>query len=196
MAVRKRYGVAGLSVLLLGLVVAWLLRPLPAAGPWRAQLLDADTREPLEGVIVLALWEKRTFAWPHPDRNYHDLDEVVSDRDGRFVIPARVVASRHPFEVTIGPRLTIFKPGYGRWHFEGMPALWATDRDAAIKQSEVNRERFAHGGVVMMMPRAKTRQERKEVLDRVRPEPEVPPEKYPRLLAAYNQERVSLGLPR
>jgi hypothetical protein len=194
--IRKRYWVTAVVVLVVAAAVAWWLRPLPLAGPWQAQILDADTGQPLEGVIVLALWEKRTFAWPHPDRGYHDLDEVVSDKDGRIVIPARVVASRHPFEITLGPLLTIFKPGYGKWHFEGMPEAWKKDPEAARQRSDEIWYRFGHGGAVMVMPRAKTREERKEIVRVIFPDAEVPSVKYPRFLDAYNQERVSLGFSR
>jgi len=187
---RTRYWAAGLLVVALVAGAAWYERPLPVSGPWGAQIVDAETEQPLEGVIVLALWEKRTFAWPHPDRHYHDLDEAVTDAAGRFVIPARVTASRHPLELTIGPLLTIFKPGYGQWHYQGRPA---TSGEEATAESERNGQRFARGGAVMVLPRTKTREERIEILDRLRPDPEVPTEKYPRLLTAYNQERVRLG---
>lgn len=196
MAIRKRSWVTAVVALMITGAVAWWFRPLPTAGPWQAQILDAENGRPLEGVIVLALWEKRTFAWPHPDRGYHDLDEVVSDKDGRVVIPARVVASRHPFQITLGPLLTLFKPGYGTWHFEGMPEAWREDPTTARHKSDASWYRFSHGGVVMVMPRAKTSQERKEIIRVVFPSPDVPSEKYPRFLAAYNQERVSLGFSR
>ncbi|HEY2991439.1 MAG TPA: hypothetical protein VGM22_01405, partial [Methylomirabilota bacterium] len=81
-SLRKRYWIIGLVVLALAATTAWLMRPVPLSGPWRAHIVDAETGQPLEGVIVLALWDKRSFGWPHPDRNYHDIDEVVSDKDG------------------------------------------------------------------------------------------------------------------
>ena len=189
---RKRYWVTGVVVLLVAAAVGWWFRPLPLSGPWRAQIVDAETGQPIEGVIVLAVWDKRTFAWPHPDRNYHDSEEVVSDKDGRIVINARVVTSRHPFEVYIGPLLTIFKPGYGRWQFRGAPTASNEDLAAARQRADADRYRFAHEGVVILMSRVKSRKERKEVLDHLMPV-EVPQSKIPRILAAYSEERVRLG---
>ena len=183
-SLRKRYWIAGLVVLALAGATAWLMRPAPLSGPWRAQIVDAETGQPLEGVIVLALWDKRSFGWPHPDRNYHDIDEVVSDKDGRVVIPARDTSSRHPFEKIIGPLVTVFKPGYGDWHFQSTPG-------GSIKASW---ERFARDGVVIVVPRAKTRDERLHMLSIVRPGMDVPLEKIPRSLAAYHQENINLGL--
>ncbi len=190
---RKRHWVTALLVLILAVTLGWWFRPLPLSGPWRAQIVDAETGQPLEGVIVLAIWDKRTFAWPHPARRYHDSEEVVSDKDGRVEIAARVVTSRHPLELYIGPLLTIFKPGYGRWQFRGTPT--ASDEDLAIvrQRAEANRERFAHEGVVIVISRVRSREERKEIVDRLMPI-EVPQSKIPRILAAYSDERVRLGL--
>jgi len=193
--IRKRYWLTALLLLSLAVAAGWWFRPLPLSGPWRAQIVDAETGQPIEGVIVLAVWDKRTFAWPHPDRHYHDSEEVVSDKDGRVVISARLVTSRHPFEVYIGPRLTIFKAGYRGWRFQGTPPSPGEDLEAARRRSEENRERFSHGGVVIVMEPAKNRDERKAALDRIIPV-EIPPNQYQRLLAAYDKERVNLGYSR
>ena len=34
-----------------------------AAGPWNARVVDAETGQPLEGVVVLAYWIKYTSSW-------------------------------------------------------------------------------------------------------------------------------------
>jgi len=196
-ALRKRYWLTALLALSIAFAVGWWFRPLPLSGPWRAQIVDAETGQPIEGVIVLAVWDKRTFGWPHPDRNYHDSEEVVSDKDGRIVINARVVTSRHPFEVYIGPLLTVFKPGYGKWHYEGTPQA-ASEEDPANtrRRADLSFERLSQGGTVIAMPRLKTVEDRKEILRHVMPALDIPREKFPQLLAAYNQERISLGYPR
>jgi hypothetical protein len=193
--IRRRYWLTGLIVLALAGVAIGLMRPAPLAGPWRAQIVDAETGQPVEGAVVLALWDKRTFGWPHPDRNYHDIDEVVSDSDGRAVIPARDISPRHPFEKIIGPIVTIFKPGYGQWDFEGAPPHpFNEDAITAKQRSTAAWARFAHGGVVIRLPRAKTREERLHMLDRLLPGMDVPTAKIPRIMAAYSEERVRLGL--
>jgi hypothetical protein len=195
--IRKRYWLTALLLLSLAVAAGWWFRPLPLSGPWRAQIVDAETGQPIEGVIVLAVWDKRTFAWPHPDRHYHDSEEVVSDKDGRVVISARTVTSRHPFEVYIGPLLTIFKAGYGKWHYDGVPpGSFSEDPMSARRRADSSSERFSHGGVVMRLPRVKTLEERKEIIHRVIPDPDVPAHKYPHLLAAYNKERIRLGYDR
>ncbi len=39
----------------------WLALPTlaQAAGPWRAQVVDAETGQPLEGVAVIGVWQRR-----------------------------------------------------------------------------------------------------------------------------------------
>jgi hypothetical protein len=181
------YWIAALIVLALAAAGAWLLGPTPPSGPWRAQIVDAETGQPLHGVIVLAIWDKISIGWPHPDRQFYDLDEVVSDAEGRFVIPARVTGGRHPFERLARPMVRMFKPGYGDWRFQRRP-------DPADTAGNANWDAFAQEGVVIVMPRAKTRDERLQALSGLLPGPDVPMEKFPRMLAAYDRERVNLGL--
>src|SRR5438093_11687413 len=70
--------------------------PLEAAGPWRGQVVDAETGKPLEGVVVLAIWEKLSPGVIHPARHFHDVDELVTDPSGRFVVPARSRLTPNP----------------------------------------------------------------------------------------------------
>ena len=35
-----------------------------AAGPWRGPIVDVETQEPLEGVVVLASWEREASGHP------------------------------------------------------------------------------------------------------------------------------------
>ena len=187
----RPYWIAALIVLALATAGAWLLWPTPPSGPWRAQIVDAETAQPVEGVIVLAIWDKLSIGWPHPDRSFYDLDEVVSNADGRIVIPARVKAGRRPLETLRGPMIRMFKPGYGDWQFQDS-AKW-TDAERTTRGKAIW-DQFAHDGVVIVLRRARTRDERLRALDGLLPAPEAPMEKFPRLLAAYDREIGRLGL--
>jgi hypothetical protein len=46
-------------VVLLLLIGLFLSTPSEAAGPWRAQIIDKETGEPIEGAVVFVRWEKR-----------------------------------------------------------------------------------------------------------------------------------------
>ena len=45
-------------VLLMSGAMAAAFEP-PGEGPWRGIIVDADTKQPLEGVVVLAVWNER-----------------------------------------------------------------------------------------------------------------------------------------
>jgi sugar lactone lactonase YvrE len=122
-----------------GLLAAALSLGLPetgvAAGPWRAQVVDAETGQPLEGVAVIAVWYRRVggHGWVFPvwPTGFVGAVEAVTDAEGRFTIPFRLFA---PALVTYvaEPELGLFAAGYGGWRFHDGPAL-LTSRKAVIE---------------------------------------------------------------
>jgi len=167
-----------------------------AAGPWKAQIVDQETKKPLEGVVVLAVWERRYTSPGGPaGGGYYDSEEVVTGPDGRFVIPAKWTFTFLPFLTVIkGPYFYIFKPGYGQWQFQGADTWERYERSdryqAAMAQLEAD-------GAVMELPPLKTREERlKFMREGVLTPAVVPAAGLKHYEAAINQERTSLGLPR
>ncbi|TAK10126.1 hypothetical protein EPO44_00400 [bacterium] len=182
------------SIIFLWIIVS-LLSVWPersdAAGPWKAQIVDTETGKPLEGVVVLAVWRHCGFIFMDGCGEYYDAEEVVTGSDGRFVIQARW----NPFRTILGPDLTIFKPGYGRWRFQGSQD-WPKDlyeRKARVQKAW---EQFESEGVVIELPPVKTREERLDSLRYAGPSALVPRDRTRHLEEAIDQERVYLGLPR
>jgi hypothetical protein len=80
---------------------------------------DAVTGEPLEGVVVIAVWE---ILWRHyfivegsPHRETIRLEETLTDKEGRFrFAPLGNYAPPLAWERNEGrfPKLAFFKPGY------------------------------------------------------------------------------------
>jgi hypothetical protein len=188
---RRRYRLALLAAGLIALaVLAW---PAGAAGPWKAQVLDAETGQPLEGVVVLARWDKRSVGWPHPERQFHDIDEIVSDADGRFVIPARDLSTRNPWRALVGPIITMFKPGYGHWTFRpDGPRPLVEEPAVRDRRLEEGWRRLVDGGALIELARLRTTRERSFYLESVLPGPEVPAQKIPHMRAAGDEERARL----
>jgi hypothetical protein len=54
-------------------------------GDYLGRVIDAETREPLEGVVVLGVWYS-IAPGPHGSQNYHDARETVTDAKGEFRI--------------------------------------------------------------------------------------------------------------
>ena len=136
-----------------------------AAGPWRGQVVDAETGQPIEGVVVVAVWERLSPGVIHQARAFHDVDEVVTDADGRFILPERELSPPNPFVTIDGPQLTMFKGGYGLWQFRGAPPVTGPGgMSAVLRHSEEAMARFGRTGATFEMLRFKTPEERRQDL--------------------------------
>ncbi len=80
-------------------------------GPWKGTVVDAETKQPIEGVVVLAVWEK--FYRTPAGRNayFYDATEVLTNKNGEFVIPKFSAVNFNPLAGIEGPRFKIYKPG-------------------------------------------------------------------------------------
>ena len=163
-----------------------------AAGPWKGQIVDVETGQPLEGVVVLAVWlsyEGTLGGWA--GAAYFDAEEVVTGADGRFVIPARRTFSFW-FRAVKGPELTIFKPGYGQWRFRGHEN-WPSDLIEREARVETAWKQFTRGGVVIELPRFQTREERLKFYGTLGWAPVIPSDRTKHLREAERLERAYLG---
>ena len=168
----------------------------PGEGPWRGTIVDAETKQPLEGVVVFALWNERYGSiGGYAGGGYCDSEEVVTGADGRFTI-RRLKRSFNPFSIIQGPDFTIYKPGYGRWHFQG-DGEWLTLRGDELNRS-VNAvwQRFnSEAAVVIELTPLKTRDARMNFLRAFSlPSMDTPANRFSKLLEAVNQEHGALGL--
>ncbi len=165
------------------------------AGPWRGQVVDLETGQPIEGVVVVAVWEKVSPGAMHPERKFEDVDELTTDADGRFVIPARRVVTLNPFVNIEGPRLVMFKAGYGQWGFRGeyewLKRYNVEEQDARIAKA---RKAFESIGAQFELPALKTLDARRERLTEDPGLVLVPRVRLPRYLDALNRERAVFGL--
>ncbi len=89
-----------------------------SAEPIEAWVINAETKQPLEGVIVTANWqlEEGTFGGSVPAGQLMVM-EAVTDRDGKFTFPGwGPLKPKKGHLVDQDPRLLFFKSGYeSRW---------------------------------------------------------------------------------
>lgn len=159
------------------LLAMTLLVPAEALGKWgpfRGQIVNVETGEPIAGAAVLVVWYELV---PHPvqtNQKFYDAAEAVTDAEGRFEVPRRPPPF-FDFRIRLAG-VTYFAPGY-------------------VVHSEVvtpaNGQPFVDPTVVRMR-RLKTRQELREK-SRSRPS-KVPDDKMPEFIRAINIERQMLGL--
>lgn len=147
-----------------------------ADGPYPGTVIDKETRQPIEGAAVLAVWWKRSPGIAHPIISFYDAQETLTDQGGNFTIPGILGGSPNPLTMIHEPLFTIFKPGYeayGDW-----------------KLKPPSQE----GRTVVELRRLTAREERLRNLDRIFISSHVPREKYPELLRLKKAEQANLGL--
>lgn len=147
-----------------------------ADGPYRGRVLDAETKQPIEGAAVLAVWWKRSPVIVHPVITFYDAQETLTDQSGNFTIPGIFGGSLNPLAVIEEPLFTIFKPGYEAYGDRKLP-LPGKERRAVVELRHLT-----------------TREDRMRNLREVYVPSDVPEEKYRNLIKLRNIERVNLGL--
>jgi hypothetical protein len=105
------------------LVLLWAILALPAClGPIlysakeiRGQIVDEQTGQPIEGVIVVAQWVLYQAGLGHGGHNGRlHVYETVTDKDGRYFIPAWGPKPHPPMTELLrrDPEILIFKSTY------------------------------------------------------------------------------------
>ena len=169
------------AFLLLGAFLAGCGHLVYTSGPYRGRVVDAETKQPLAGAAVLAVWRWGGPGLGHPSEGFHDALEVLTDANGEFVVP------RKTHFIILGvveeADFAIYFPGYGP--FLGYqvqpkgPALDSAFRDHTVVE----------------LPRLKTYEERLRLAGKPLHASGVPNEKMPNLIRLINQERRALGAP-
>lgn len=75
-----------LTILLMSFSISYA--ELYSGGPWRGRVIDADTKEPIEGAVVVAVWERRYDCGFNNPTYFQEAREVLTDKEGRFEISA------------------------------------------------------------------------------------------------------------
>lgn len=166
-----------------------------AAGPWKGKIIDIETKDPLEGAVVLAVWERVYRTPAGPNSYFYEAKEVLTDKDGRFEIPSYTPINLLPIiSYMRGPYFTFFKPGYlslssvdfGEFFLEGA-------KEEPLERKDISGKTFRLAPGIIELPKLKTREERIDQLPSglMYEEAEKKAKNYMRLL---NIERIDLGL--
>jgi hypothetical protein len=152
-------------------------------GPYRGQVIDADTKTPLVGAVFVALWRRDRVYPLHIVSENYAVRETVTDQDGRFLLRARDVEEGAPRR-THRPEFLIFVPGYGSFpRFQKSPTGFLGDV-------------FEGAGTTVELARLEGREERRKSLSTSSPHrfSENPFKDLPQLMRTLNQERIAIGL--
>src|SRR4030043_763483 len=105
--------------LLIGLAIGFCLLSgisLSACGKailraFEGKVVDAETKEPIEGAAVLAVYYESTISVAGSGYYAVDAQETLTDANGEFKIPVQTVKLKDA-SGKLQCNLTIFKPGY------------------------------------------------------------------------------------
>lgn len=99
---------------ILSIFTAGLFSPMPfrILDSFSGKVIDIETKEPIEGAAVLAVYYKETYTIAGSNSWVIDAQETLTDGNGEFEIPFRMRWFRLYRGSTEG-RLIIFKPEYG-----------------------------------------------------------------------------------
>lgn len=142
-------------------------------GPYKGKIVDAETREPIEGVVVLGVWYTAQFSPAGSTHRFYDASETVTDKNGEFRMSGkgpRVLSNLEPINITV------FKTGY-----EYFRAPWESLQEAKSLKEIIKWE----GDKVIMPLRKLTMTERK---NRIVSTPNIPYKKMQLLTREVNKE--------
>ncbi len=148
--------------------------PLPysSLAPFEGKVIDAETKEPISGAVVLAVYYRTTYSVAGSNSYVVDGQETLTDENGEFKIPRK----RRWFVLCRGypeGSLVIFKPGYGRKGTAPPPKQY----------------------IVYELPKLKTIEERKKNVIYADIYDEIPYKWRKLYIKKINDECISLGVP-
>ena len=88
--------------------------PIRYDGPYQGRVIDAETKQPIEGVVVLGVWYKEEPNVAGSTSTFYDAKETVTDKNGDFKIPGmglKILSNVGTMNVLI------FKAGYEYMRF-------------------------------------------------------------------------------
>lgn len=92
--------------------------------PHYGEIKDAETGEPLEGVLVfMSLYTRCLWPLPHVGSDYRGSVEAITDKNGRYWLPLNFTLSL-PMCFAESKDYTIFKPDYFEERFVQNSWLW------------------------------------------------------------------------
>jgi hypothetical protein len=148
-------------------------------GPYEGKVIDAITKEPIEGAVIHGAWYKVHLGGAH---DYYDSYEVLTDKNGNFKIPGKGLLM---FSDVEDMTLTIFKAGYKQW----TPNSWSGLKEGKWQNEEV----IWHGNKgTFSLQRMMMEERRKRIVDFP---VSVPPSKYRLLIIERNKEKLEVGSP-
>ena len=173
------------SVILLGILVFGLstgcVQIVGYEGDYKGRVIDAETRQPISGVVVLGVWYSKMPTPAGSTSHFDDARETVTDEKGEFIVSGKglkILSNLEPVDIFI------FKAGY-----EYFDAPWEALKADLLLRNIIRWE----GGRAIIPLRKLTMEERRNTGSPRYPPTEAPLAKVRQMLKEINEDRVERG---
>ena len=161
-----------------------------STGPYRGRVVDAETKQPLVGAVVLVYWNRLTPGLGHgPVSAFLDAEETLTNIHGEVLVAEDPPIVWAPWAWRSRPYFTIFLSGYAYFprHAQTIPPYMETGYGELLKIMEKEH-------VIFELPKLTDRADRMKAVLMVDPLV-VPYARIPLLVQSLNEERQRLYLP-
>jgi len=134
---------------------------------FKGKVIDADTKQPIEGAVVIAAWHEEQAIPTGSTTRLKDVKETLTDKNGEWVIQgpkgrdmgniSAIFTLLAGTYITNPPEFIVFKPGFCSW-----PAGFGIEACKGKIKPEGN-DKVAEG-VTVELPRLMNREDRKRSL--------------------------------
>jgi hypothetical protein len=150
-------------------------------GNYSGRVVDQETREPIEGAVVLGTWYRVEPTVAGGVSYYYDARETLTDKNGEFSIPGlglRIMGSIKPMSALI------YKAGY--WSYE--TGTWSTIKEGLYSSEQV---KWEEGNPIFPIRRLSGDDRKKYSIPS---RPTIPIAKMKLMTEEINKERIIRGL--
>jgi hypothetical protein len=147
-------------------------------GPYEGRVIDAETEEPIKGVVVLGTWSAEIITPGGATHNFHDAQETTTDKNGEFSVEGlglKILSNVTPMDILI------FKAGY-----EYESGSWSSLKKYARK--------IKWEGSKAIIPLKKLTMEDRKRQGSPDFSSKIPGNKMKLMLAEINKDRIERGL--
>jgi hypothetical protein len=152
-------------------------------GPYEGRVIDADTGQSIEEVVVLGVWSREHISPGGATHTFYDAKETVTDKNGEFRIEGMGLEI---LKNVTSMDVLIFKTGYEHLGYGPWESL-------KISKYLIEKRKIKWEGKKAIIPLNKlTMEERKKKGPPSRPS--IPIKKMTLLTKEINKERIAIGL--
>jgi hypothetical protein len=147
---------------------------------YKGKIIDANTEQPIEGVVVLGTWYTSHFSPAGSTHDLYDARETVTDNKGEFSIPGMglsIMSNLEPMHVLI------FKAGY-----EYLNVPWVSLKKDFLLKEKIKWER--NKAIIPLKMLTTEERNRSDIPSR----PNIPIDKMKLMTEEVNRERIERGL--